>query len=198
MMDIPTMSNLIILYLNTYGQTKLTLEKQLQIQDMAKHLKCDIIHLQESDFDENTFQNCNFIKNNFNFITNNSPSKYGTASLIKNNFLTENISLDTEGRIIVFDIQGVTFCNAYLEAGTDGASKAARENYCSETLPNLLVNRSQVGCAGGDWNCIVDKKDATNYPQAKMSPSLTRLVKSFNWSDSFRSLHHFREVFSHY
>ena len=194
----PTFSNLIILYLNTYGQTKLTLDKQLQIQDMVKHLRCDIVHLQETDFDENSFQNCNFIKNNYNFITNNSISKYGTASLIRNNFKSENISLNTEGRIIIFDIDGVTFCNVYLEAGTDGPSKAARENNCSETLPNLLVNRSQVGCAGGDWNCIVEKKDATNYPQAKMSPSLTRLVKSFQWSDSFRSLYPTREVFSHY
>ena len=94
----PTFSNLIIFYLNTYGQTKLTLDKQLQIQDMVKHLRCDIVHLQETDFDENSFQNCNFIKNNYNFITNNSISKYGTASLIKNNFKAENISLDTEGR----------------------------------------------------------------------------------------------------
>ena len=67
-------NNLINFYLSTYGQTKLTIEKQLQIQDMAKNLKCDMINLQEMDFDKNTFQNCNFIKNNCNFITNNSIS----------------------------------------------------------------------------------------------------------------------------
>ena len=55
-----------ILYLNTRGQTKFTLEKQLQLNDLVRYLKCDIVHLQETDMDENVFEHCHFIKNNFN------------------------------------------------------------------------------------------------------------------------------------
>ena len=78
------LTKLSILNLNTYGQTKFTPEKQLEVQDMIKFYKCDIIHLQESDCNEDTFKHCNYVKNNFILITNNSQTKYGTACLIKN------------------------------------------------------------------------------------------------------------------
>ena len=94
-----TKYNFRILYINTYGQTKMTMEKQLQIQDILKHKSCDIIHLQEVDFDGFTFENCHFILNNYNIITNNSQSGYGTASLVKNEFNVENVLFDTEGRV---------------------------------------------------------------------------------------------------
>lgn len=187
-----------ILYLNTYGQTKFTVEKQFQIQDMVIHYKCDIIHLQETDCKDDTFESCNFLNNNYNLIKNNSSSKFGTASLVKNNFNANDVSFDTEGRVIIFKIGSVTFSNVYLEAGTDSLSRSARENYCGEVLPNLLINCGQDGLIGGDWNCILDKKDATAHPDAKMSPNLARLVKTFHWKDSLRILKQNVNCFSHY
>ena len=47
-------------------------------------------------------------------------------------------------------------------------------------------------------NCIIDKKDATNQPAAKMSSGLSRLVKLRDWQDSFRALHPTSEIFSRY
>ena len=160
-----------ILYLNTRGQTKFTLEKQLQSNDLVRYLKCDIVHLQETDMDENVFEHCHFIKNNFNVIINNNSTGYGTASLVRNCLQVEDIIFDTKGRIIIFNINKITFCNIYLKAGTDSVSRAARENYCSSVLPNLLINRGSSGCCGGDWNSIICKKDATNHPESKLSPS---------------------------
>ena len=178
----------------------MTLEKQFQIQDIIKYHECDIVHLQESDIDSMTFENCSFINNNYTYITNNSRSKYGTASLVKNEFNVENIAFDTNGRLIVFNIGEMTFCNAYLEAGSDSISRASRENYCGETLPNLLINRGDVGCAGGDWNCIINKADAKNLPDSKMSPALSRLVRlrCFNWEDSHKKRHPNSGDFSHF
>ena len=109
-------------------------------------------------------------------ISNNSPTGYGTTSLVHND-LKIDVCFDTNGRIILFNIEKTTFCNVYLEAGTDASSRAARENYCGEILPNLLVNRCASGCIGGDWNNVIDKKDATNYAGSKMSPNLLRLFK---------------------
>ena len=57
--------NLSILYINTYGQTKYTIQKQLQIEDIVKKYKSDIIHLQESQFDAQSFEHCQIIKSNF-------------------------------------------------------------------------------------------------------------------------------------
>ena len=168
-----------IIYINTYGQTKFTVQKQFQIEDIAKKYKSDIIHLQESHVDAQSFEHCNFIKSNYRVLVNNSPSGYGTASLVHNDLEVKNEFYDSNGRIIVFDIENTTFGNVYLEAGTDACSRAARENYCGEIIPNLMVNRCGSGCIGGDWNSIIDKNDATNNALSKMSPNLARLCKVF-------------------
>ena len=76
--------NLRILYINTYGQTKFTIQKQLQIEDIIKKFKSDIIHLQESHFDTQSFEHCRFIKSNFSVLCNNSPTGFGTATLVHN------------------------------------------------------------------------------------------------------------------
>ena len=54
--------------MNTFGQTKFTLQKQLQIQDMIRFYKSDIIHLQKTDTDSDTFKQCSFILNNYAVI----------------------------------------------------------------------------------------------------------------------------------
>ena len=56
------MSVLRVLYINIRGQSKFSLEKQLQLTDLIRHYKSDIIHLQEIDIDENVFEHCSFIK----------------------------------------------------------------------------------------------------------------------------------------
>ena len=187
-----------ILYINTYGQSKFTVQKQLQIEDLVKKYKSDIIHLQETHLDAQAFEHCSFIRNNFSVLQNNSPTGYGTASLVHNDLKVENEKYDTNGRVIVFDIENTTFGNVYLEAGTDANSRAARENYCGEVIPNLMVNRCGDGCIGGDWNAIIDKSDATNNASSKMSPTLLRLCKTFKWLDSHKSFAPRTQQFSHY
>ena len=191
-------TTLTIFYLNIRGQTKFYDDKQQQLQDLIMHYGCDIIHLQETDFNDDTFKNCSFIKSNYQVISNNSATGYGTASLVKNDLDAENIRCDTEGRIIVFDIKNITFCNLYIEAGTDGCSRTSREAYFSEAIPNLLIGQHQTGYAGGDWNCIIEKKDATYNAISKMSPGLSRLCKTFEWQDSHRLLHPNSDDYSHF
>ena len=86
--------------------------------------------------------------------------------------MTENVRFDTEGRAIVFEIGQFSTANIYLHSGTDSDSRKGREHYCCETLPQLLINSKDMGCAGGDLNCIVDKRDATHHAEAKMSRGL--------------------------
>ena len=62
----------------------------------------------------------------------------------------------------------------------------------------MLLNRSGSGCIGGDFNCITNRIDCTSYPVSKMSPSLTRLLRTFKWTDSFRALHPSSPSFSRY
>ena len=194
----PQNNILTIAYVNTCGQTKLNEWKQLQIEAFAKYKAIDILHLQETEICDETFENCNFLSCNYNIISNNSSNSYGTSSLIKSELNVENVRLDTEGRVIVFDVAGVTLSNVYLPSGTDARSRKSREQYSAETLPQLLLNRQEEGIIGGDWNAIINKKDATKHQEAKMSPSLLRLAKLQNWVDSFRSLHPTSNSFSRY
>ena len=160
--------------------------------------KCDILHLQEAHIEEDTFDQCSYILSNFSVIVNNAQNKYGTASLVRNNFLVENVMVDTGGRVLVFEISGVSFVNIYLPSGTDATSRSNREKYSAEILPQILVNKQASGCAGGDFNCIINKQDASNNPEQKMSPCLKRLVAAFDWKDSYRSLNPTTSMFSRY
>ena len=189
---------LTIAYLNCRGQTGLPVVKQLQIQDFIKFNKCDIVHLQEVYIDEDSFSSCDFLNSNYNILPNNGPNKYSTASLIKSELCVENVRYDTEGRVIIFDIGALSLGNLYLPSGTDSRSKNLRESYCCTVLPRLLINCQATGCVGGDLNCITDKRDATNYPETKMSKGLARLIKLREWKDSFRVLYPTSETFSRY
>ena len=95
-------------------------------------------------------------------------------------------------------LKGLLFANVYLPSGTDGESRNKRQNYCAEIIPQMLVNRKESGCLGGDFNCITNKIDCTSHPEAKMSPSLTRHIRTFEWQDSFRSLYPTSASFSRY
>ena len=185
-------------YINIRGQTGLPVAKQLQIEAFARNNNCDILHLQEANILDDTFSSCNLLQSSFNIIENNATNKYGTASLVKTDLKIDNIQLDSEGRAIIFDIGDITIGNIYLQSGTDGRARASREKYCCDVLPGLLINSKDSGCLGGDFNCIVDKKDATNYPESKMSKGLQRLIRLKEWKDSYRYLHPTSETFSRY
>ena len=72
---------------------------------------------------------------------------------MKNDLVVENFLCDTGGRVLAFDVSGVTFVNIYLPSGTDATSRSNREKYAAEIIPQILVNRQASGCAGGDFNC---------------------------------------------
>jgi hypothetical protein len=49
-----------------------------------------------------------------------------------------------------------------------------------------------------DLNCIVNKADATDHQDAKMSNSLKRVIRAFDMTDSFRNLFPKAKAFSRY
>ena len=168
----------------------------MTIEDFPKYNNIDVAHLQETDICDETFPSCNFISSSFKIISNNAENKYGTSSLIKTELSYENVRCDTAGRAITFYIGGVTLGNCYGHSGTDARSRASRKNFCVEVVTQLLTDSRPAGCIGGDWNCIVDKADATVHPEAKFSNSLKRVLKTFDLVDSFRLLYPKSESFS--
>ena len=141
-------TTLTIAYMNVRGQTGLDLVKQLQIENFIKSYKVDILNCQEINILEDSFNDCNHITSSFNIVSNNAQNKYGTCCIISNNFTPENIKTDTNGRIIAFNIENVTFCNVYLPSGSDQTMKNGRENYAAEIIPQLLINwPRRLACA---------------------------------------------------
>ena len=60
------------------------------------------------------------------------------------------------------------------------------------------MNNKEAGLIGGNFNCTVYKRYATNYPESKMSRGLQRLIKLKCWQDSFRALYPTSDSFSRY
>ena len=193
-----TRNVLTLAYLNLHGQTGLPVTKQKQVENFILRNRVDILNCQEINIEEESFSQCQFIKANFNVIENNAFNKYGTATLVRNIFRAENVRKDTLGRAIFFNIEQLTLGNVYLQSGTDGISRGSREGFCSETLPQLLMNRKADGCWGGDLNCVTHDVDCTHNPDSKKSPCLARLVRTYNMIDSYRAVHPHKKEYSRY
>ena len=180
---------LTIASLNICGQSGLNLIKQKQIQDFIQLYNVDILACQEINIDDTTFSQCPNISSNFTIISNNAINKYGTCLLITNSLMYESVVRDTDGRIVSVNVGDLTLSNVYLHSGNDRVQRNCRENTISEVLPQILQNSKPSGLCIGDFNCIIDKKDATRNQAEKMSPSLKRLVNTMQWSDVFRLLY---------
>ena len=138
-------NNLRIAFINIHGQSGLNTVKENQIEDFVKRNNVDVLHCQEINIDENSFTSSDFISSNYYIISNNALNKYGTATIIRNCFTTENIKMDTVGRAIFFDIENITLGNVYLHSGTDSISRGAREKFAAEKIPELLMNHKIRG-----------------------------------------------------
>lgn len=82
---------LTIASLNICGQSGLNKIKQVQIQDFISQHQLDILVCQEINIDDETFSDCHNISSNFIVIPNNAINKYGTAVLVSNSLLYENV-----------------------------------------------------------------------------------------------------------
>ena len=154
--------------------------------------------MHEINISEDSFSNCYTISSFYNLLSKNSPTKYGTASLVRSDLIPENILLDSNGRAIVFNMINLTMANLYLPFGNDSTCRSSREKYCAETVPQLLLNRLDSGNIGGDLNCITNKIDCTHNPTPKMSPSLAKMINTFDMKDCFRKLYPNSKIYSHY
>lgn len=62
----------------------------------------------------------------------------------------------------------LTIINIYPKAGTYAESGRQREDLFSNTVTNMTKNKKPNILIGGDWNCITDPKDCTNFDEQKI------------------------------
>ena len=116
--------------MNIHGQTGLDESKQVQIEQFIKSYNVDILNCQEINILDETFRKCNLIASSYEIIQNNAANKYGTCCIVSNSLATDNIKLDTNGRIFCFDIEESSFCNVYLPSGNDSTMKIILQKFC--------------------------------------------------------------------
>merc|ERR1711867_309250 len=101
-------------YLNLRAQTGFGTTKQAQVEHLVKQHKFDILHLQEAQILEDSFESCEYINSNYTVLSNNARNPYGTASLVAISLEPENIKLDTQVNVCKGDITNVKNDNRYL------------------------------------------------------------------------------------
>ena len=76
------MYSLTVASMNCHGQSKIEVPKHLYIQNFLLTNRIDILLCQETKIDDLTFEQCNFIKSNYNIIKNNASNPYGTSVMV--------------------------------------------------------------------------------------------------------------------
>ena len=82
-MLLPSDQYLVVGSLNVRGQLVLSPARILQLADFIKMYKIDVLNLQETNLTADSFEENDFISQNYELIFNNAPNKYGTAVLLK-------------------------------------------------------------------------------------------------------------------
>ena len=155
--------HLVVASLNIRGQLTLSQARILQLEDFIKHFKIDILNLQETDLKADSFADNNFLFSNFDLLINNSPKKFGVSTLIKNDIAYDNVKIDTEGRVLSYELSDleITGTNIYLQSGILKEHKDSRDNYSSKVIPEILQNKKNSSFITGDWNNIISKSETT-------------------------------------
>ena len=107
-------NDLTIGFLNIRGQTKFSKAKQKMIEESLKRENLDILHLQEVQIDDNSFDQCEFIQNQFQIVKNNAQNGYGVCSIVRRSLNISNVRALPGGRIVSFDIGRTRFGNIYI------------------------------------------------------------------------------------
>ena len=154
-------------FLNIYGQTNFNQAKVNQIEFLVKTNKIDILHLQETNIVEETFENSNYLKNNYQILFQNNESGFGVCSLINNELETKNVLLHPSGRLISFDVEDFTMINVYLQSGNNQIARNQREEFSGKILPNILLNSKKKEFAEEIGTRSFNKKTAHTFRRQK-------------------------------
>ena len=126
------------------------------------------------------------------------PSQPGTAIIWMKDLPVQQVQSLETCRLQSITIGDQTFLNIYAPSGS--ANKAERNLLFSrEMFPHLLsLQADLLPVLAGDWNCILAEQITTANFREKFSKDLDNLVKTFKYSDSFRTLHPTSREFTFY
>lgn len=173
-MDLRSFNFVTININNISNQTKLdALASFVRIYDI------DIFFLQEVENDMIDIPG-------YTILFNIDIRKRGVAIGFKSSVEHVAVEKSLDGRLIVVRLKnGTTLCNIYAPTGSQ--NHQSRENFFNCTCAHYLRNLSGPLILGGDFNSIVNNRDATGAtPKSDMT---SRLMTSLDLFDVWRELH---------
>jgi exonuclease III len=171
--------------LNINGMT--TQPRIAMLEDFLYKQQIDIIFLQEVTrpvFDD---------IRGFVTHTNIGTSGRGTAILKRNHMQLTNIVCLPTGRGMAAVLKSVSLVNIYAPPGA--ARRRERELFFSSELPYLLRDIPMSLLLGGDFNCVLNNRDATGHPNH--SRPLQELIRGFDLVDMCEAPPG-RDIYTHY
>ena len=115
--------------------------------------------------------------------------KPGTGLIWRDSLPVTQVAALEPCRILTAYLGPYPVVNIYPPAGTENFQ--ARRIFFRETLFRLMRGLGRLPIIGGDFNCVIEKKDLEEGGDfyKKRSPELSDLVRDFNYSDCFRFLY---------
>lgn len=143
---------MIFITLNINGlKTKI---RQQYLRDFIEKENPDIVSLQETNINEISFLNDQYIS----IINENvDNSKSGTILIYKKNLNLLNAEKSPDGRIIRAEFENFVVLNVYAPTQKELAS--TRKKFFLSEVPNFIKASDRNIILNGDFNSIIDAKD---------------------------------------
>lgn len=124
--------------------------------------------------------------NGYDSFSNIDHHKRGTEIMVRSHIITSDVQRSIDTRIISIRINNhATVCNVYAPSGT--GQRAERERFFADTIQYYVNHGVDKLILGGDFNAVVNKKDANH--SSNQSQSLKFLIQSLKLCDAWEVIH---------
>ena len=153
--------------------------------DFLNRNKPDIIFLQECNMETEELQSivrgpgysCS------SNVTPGDPNARGTAVLWQQGTEPEEFRTHQENRMMSCRLGNLRFVNLYAPSGR--SRRMERRLFFGEMLESTVRTLEHLPILLGDYNCILENKDALINPNQKKCESLRQVVNLYNYIDIF-------------
>lgn len=148
------------------------------LQTFVRLLDLDIILLQEVENNQLSIPG-------YNIICNIDHNRRGTAIALKQYIRFSHVEKSLDSRLISLRINdSVTICNIYAPSGVQFRNQ--REYLFSNTLPYYVRQATEYLIIGGDFNSVIEARDATG--ESNFSGALQNTIQHLQMIDVWSSL----------
>ena len=157
--------------------------------DFLRRSKADILGIQECNLETEELEM--LVGAEYRAVTNvkvGERNSRGTAFIWRRFLGVVDVQVVEEERLMCLVVGELVVINLYAASGRQG--RRERQVFFGETVERLVRNYSRnLPVILGDFNCILENKDAANNPQQKKCESLRQLINLYKYVDIYREVY---------